>query len=92
MVSVFCSLLEFLVPAEGGVTFGGDEALGFDALLFLLLDDAVEFDLPCGEELAEEGVADAPGVEGGIAVVVLPCLVACEEEHEFGELVGGCFA
>lgn len=92
MVAVFCSSFEFLIPAEGGVTFGGDEASGFDALLFLLLDDAVKFDLPCGEELSEEGVADASGVEGGITVVVLPCFIPCEEEHEFGKFVGGCFA
>ena len=73
------------------MSLGWGESSGFDALLFLVAGDAVEFALPFGEELAEECVADSPGVEGVVGVVVASCLVSCEEQEEFGEFVGGCF-
>lgn len=40
-----------------------------------------------GQELAKEGVAYPAGVEGGVAVVINPGLVAGEEQHEFRKLV-----
>ena len=49
--------------------------------------DGGQFGGALGQELLEEGVAYPSGVEGGVAVVVDPGLVAGEEQHEFRKLV-----
>ena len=78
---------ELLIPGEGRVTFGRCKAAFFDLLLYAGTLYAVDFVGALFEELLEEGVSDALGVEGCVGVVVLAGLVACEEQHEFGQLV-----
>ena len=88
----FATADSFLVPSVGivalrhGVTFRQFPA--FQVVIRLRLSfDGGQFGGALGQELLEEGVAYPAGVEGGIAVVIHPGLVAGEEQHQFTELV-----
>lgn len=82
----------FLIPSVGIVALrNGVSFRQFPALqVFIRLRPAFyrgQFLCPLWQKLLEEGVAYPAGVEGGIAVVIHPGLVAGEEQHEFRDLV-----
>ena len=86
----------FQIPRPGVVSLGHGVVFGQFAAFQIALRGLAAFQCgqflcPLGEELLEEGVAYAAGVEGGVGVVVHSGLVAGEEEHQLGQLVGAHF-
>lgn len=75
-----------IVAIRHGVTFRQFPALQV-CLGGTVAFDGGQFGGALGQELLEEGVTYPAGVEGGIAVVIHPGLVAGEEQHEFRKLV-----